>query len=194
MSFHILIEQTEDFDEIKQEFITYPPVDVEFEHSLYTISKWEQKYHKPYLETAENKKLTAEESLYYVECMIVNDCDKVFALTHMSPENYEQIQKEINDPATATWFHEEEKRLGMTHQTITNELLYGQMAVLGIWKECEHWHLNRLLTLIRVCNNLNSPPKKMSKQESAKYQSDLIDRRRAEMKKAQEEAMRAQQQ
>lgn len=187
MSFHILISPNEEFDEIKQEFIMHDPIEVEFEHSLFTISKWEQKYHKPYLETAESRKLTKEELLYYIECMIITDCDKEFVIRNLTDNDYRRIQEELNDPATATWFHEE-KKLGTTHQTVTNELLYGQMAVLGISKECEHWHLNRLITLIHVCNNLNSPPKKMSKEESAKYQSNLIEKRRAEAKQAQEAA------
>lgn len=182
MSFHIIVHTEELFDEERCEFILGEPIDIEMEHSLYTISKWEEKWHKAYLESSEQKQLTDEEALDYMKCMIINDVDPD-VLRYLTKEDVEEIQKNLNNKATATTFSDKDHHLGATHQTTTSELLYGQMAVLGIpFEPCEHWHLNRLIALIHVTNTLNSPPKKMSKKESAQYQSNLIAKRRAEAK------------
>jgi hypothetical protein len=52
------------------------------------------------------------------------------------------------------------------------------MFTLGISKECEKWHLARLLTLIRVCSEKNAPKKKMSNKEVLEQQKMINDARR----------------
>lgn len=190
MSFHITVNYPESFDESTMTFIDGEQVILEMEHSLFSISKWEEKWHKSYIENSTNKTLTNEETFDYIRCMIVNDEDvDLDVLNYLSFANLEEIQNQIDNKATATWFSERENHIGMSHQTVTSELLYGQMAVLGIpFDEPQHWHLNRLMALIRVCSNLNTPPKKMSKKESARYQSNLIEKRRQEERIKREQA------
>jgi hypothetical protein len=73
-----------------------------------------------------------------------------------------KVNEYINDSMTATWFTEQ-KNKPVAQKKITNEIIYYWMISCGIPFECQKWHLNRLLTLIRVCELKNAPSKKMSK-------------------------------
>ena len=157
-------KSTEMWDEEKQEFVYIPPakeVTMCLEHSLISLSKWESKWCKPFL-TKEEK--TYEETIDYVKCMTLTKGvpDEVYG--RLTRENIEAINKYIEAPMTATYFSKEQNRKG-GKEVITNELIYYWMIALNIPVEFEKWHLNRLLTLIRVCNIKNQPPKKMSRRE-----------------------------
>lgn len=157
----ITIPATELWDERNEEFIATKEQTLRLEHSLVSLSKWESKWCKPFLSKT-NK--TDEEIIDYVRCMTLtqNVPDEVYKC--LTDDNIRKINEYIDAPMTATWFHED-KAKGTSREQTTSELIYYWMISLNIPFECQKWHLNRLLTLIRVCNIKNQPPKKMSKRD-----------------------------
>lgn len=129
------------------------------EHSLVSISKWESKWHKPFLS---DKPKTNEESLDYIKCMTITQNVDPNIYKFLSKENFAEINKYIEDPMTASWVNDANGKKG-SREVITSELIYYWMIALNIPVEFQKWHLNRLLMLIRICNAKNQPPKKMSK-------------------------------
>ena len=172
----ITIPSIELFNEMTDEFIYFEEETIELEHSLVSISKWESKWHKPFLS---DKNKTNEEVLDYVSCMSLNGPIKRELLQRLSNDNFLQINNYINDSMTATTFNELGNRPG--REIITSELVYYWMVALNIPFECQYWHLNRLLTLVKVCNIKNSPEKKMSKEEVMRRNRELNKVRRKEM-------------
>lgn len=145
------------------------------EHSLISISKWEAKWKKPYF--SEDK--TLEEVLDYFRCMTVTP-QKVDPIVYrsLSKENIERISEYINDPMTATTIKEVKK--SNRREIITSEIIYYWMIAQQIPIEFEKWHINRLMTLIKVCAIKNDPnQKKMSRSAIAKQNRALNKARRA---------------
>ena len=159
----ISIEATELFNELTGEFVTLKPVTLKLEHSLISISKWEAKWHKPF----SNSDKTAEEMRDYIRCMTLNGDINPSYYTVLTGEQISLINDYINNEMTATWFSNNKTTKGaqVRGEVVTSELIYYWMIALNIPFECEKWHLNRLLTLIKVCNVKNSPKKKMSKKD-----------------------------
>ena len=157
---NIIIPGVELFDETTNEFIYLKEQSLDLEHSLVSISKWESKWCKPFL-NGNNK--TPEEIIDYVRCMILNDDVDPEIYNRLSERNFKDINNYIEAPMTATTFRNE--RSSGNREIITSELIYYWMVSFNIPFECQTWHLNRLLTLVRVCNVKNNPPKKMSRQE-----------------------------
>ena len=149
------------WDEKNEEFIEPKTASLQLEHSLVSISKWESKWHKPFL-SKEPK--TVEETIDYIKCMTLTQNVKPEVYGHLSKENIEEINAYIDDPKTATTFSKDRKS-ARSREIITSELIYYWMIALNIPFECQKWHLNRLLTLIRVCEVKNTPGKKMSQRE-----------------------------
>ena len=148
------------YDEATQEFLYIPGSVLELEHSLVSISKWESKWCKSFIST---KNKTNEELIDYIKCMCLNDVDEQ-VIDYITNDDIVKITNYINSPMTATRFVET-NNANSNREIITTELIYYWMITQNIPMECQYWHLNRLLTLIRVCDIKNSPPKKMSKQE-----------------------------
>ena len=173
----ITIPATELWDENKEEFINVKEQTLQLEHSLVSLSKWESKWHKPFLS---NDIKTEEETLDYIRCMTItqNVDPKVYDFI---PNNIrDEIKDYIDDKRTATWFNEDKNVKGSSEQ-ITSELIYYWMITQNIPIKCEKWHLNRLLTLIKVCNIKNQPPKKMSKKAIMSRNSALNAARRKKL-------------
>ena len=164
----IEIPESEFYDERLEEFITTKATVLRLEHSLVSVSKWESKWRKPFLDPR-NKK-TEEEAVDYVRCMTLNQQVDPKLYLALTPENMEAINKYINEEQTATWFSNEDKP--PNRDIVTSELIYYWMCAAQIPWEAQKWHLSRLLTLIRIASIKNAPEKKMSK-------SQILSRNRA---------------
>lgn len=173
----IVVSGIEMFDEEKQEFVTKDETLLELEHSLVSLSKWESKHEKPFLGKEEK---TTEETLDYVKCMIMTPDVSDDILDKLTEENLNEINDYINAKMTATWFADA-PGAPQTRQVITAELIYYWLIAFQIPFECEHWHLNRLFTLIRVCNIKQDKPKKMSRAELAARNRTLNAQRKAQL-------------
>lgn len=162
------------WDEKNEVFVDAKTVDIQLEHSLVSISKWESKWHKPFLS---KKEKTYDEIIDYIKCMTLTQNVKSEVYDCLSRENIEQINNYINDPHTATTFSNN-KQKGGSREIVTSELIYYWMIQLNIPFECKKWHLNNLLTLIEVCNVKNTPPKKMSKKDLYRHHAAVNAARR----------------
>ena len=156
----IVVGADEAWDEATESFTKIGGTTVGLEHSLVSLSKWESKHEKPFL-NAEN--LTSEEILDYIRCMVLDD-SKVYLVDLLDDDNVAAIRDYIEKKHTATFFSESEQK-GFNREIITSELIYFWMVHYRIPFECQNWHLNRLVTLVRVCSEKNKPPKKMSPSE-----------------------------
>lgn len=173
----ITVPGVEHFDDSAQEFITQGDVVLELEHSLVSLSKWEQKFEKPFLGDGDK---TVDEVVGYIKAMtLTSDVpDEVFE--KLSEENVTSINNYIDAKMTATWFHEP-PGAPRTRDVITSEVIYYWMITFQIPFECQEWHLNRLFTLIRVCNIKQAKPKKMSRAEIAARNRELNAQRKSQL-------------
>lgn len=160
------LDGAELFNEQTLEFVNFEPTTIRLEYSLEAISRWESKWHKPFLQTKEmlkNNTITNEMMLDYISCMSIDGPISPETINRLTESDLKKIKDYMEDPMTATWFSKEGK--SSNKDVITAELIYYMMVSYNIPFECEKWHLNRLLTLIRVCGEKNKPPKKMKKSE-----------------------------
>lgn len=150
------------FNDATSEFINVKGQTIQLEHSLVSIKKWESKWHKPFLSETN---MSREEAIDYFKCMTITQNVRDEIYEYMPDSIVKEIEKYIHDPMTATWFAKDNKQ-GGDKEIITNELIYYWMIQAQIPFECQKWHLNQLLTLIKVCQVKNQPPKKMTKREA----------------------------
>lgn len=173
----ITVTLTEGFDDETQMFVPTETKILKMEHSLVSVSKWESKWEKPFLDNSYEK--TEEMTLDYIRFMILNDYEESH-LNKLSKENVESITDYINSSQTATWFAEDQTKQKSTRsKVITSDLIYYWMVAQTIPFECQHWHLNRLITLIRITEAENRPKKKMSPKETINQHRALNQARRA---------------
>jgi len=173
----LIIGEEEAYNEETNEFTTVGGVELTFEHSLISLSKWESNFKKPFLAS---EKKTPEEIFWYLKAMLIDDGSDPDAINRCSAEDVLKIQTYIDSTESATTFGAMPERRGPS-EVITSELIYYWMTAFTIPFECQYWHLNRLFALIRICNIKNQPPKKMSRTEIAQRNRDLNAQRRAEL-------------
>lgn len=166
------------FDEDTQEFTTKESFSLELEHSLVSLSKWESKFEKPFLDTKEK---TEEESLYYIKCMILTPEYPPNVFDRFTPDNFQEINQYIEAKMTATTFQENNRRSTPAREIITSELVYYWMVTFNVPMECQYWHLNRLFTLLKVFSLKNSKPEKVSRRELLARNRELNAKRKAEL-------------
>nr|DAM76697.1 MAG TPA: hypothetical protein [Caudoviricetes sp.] len=147
------------WDERNQQFLSIKETTIQLEHSLLSISKWESKWNKSFINT---KDKTEEELIDYIKCMTITKNVDQNIYVCLTAENIQEIVNYINAPMTATTIRDTGKS---NHEIVTSELIYYWMISLNIPVKFEKWHLNRLITLIRVCSIKNQPAKKMSQGE-----------------------------
>lgn len=167
----------EGWDEVNEVFVEPKVTTIQLEHSLISLSKWESKWCEPFLS---KKNLTNEESLDYIRCMTVSKNVDPEVYLHLTKENVDEIIEYINAPMTATTFSKNSNGKS-SKEVVTSELIYYWMIAYQIPSEYEKWHLNRLLTLIRICSIKNSPPKKMGRGEVMRNNAALNAARRKKL-------------
>lgn len=173
----ITVPAREQWDEKNNTFIQTAEQKLTLEHSLVSISKWESKWHKPFL-SKEPK--TFEETIDYIKCMTLTQNVNPNVYFNLTDDNIRSISEYINNSMTATWFVDD-KNAPKNREIVTSEVIYYWMIALNIPFECQKWHLNRLLTLVRVCNEKNKPPKKMSRSTQLRNNAALNAARRASL-------------
>jgi hypothetical protein len=168
----------ESFDNAKQEFVKFDGYPVEMEHSLFTLSKWEQIWEKPFLDPGGR---TAEETVSYIRQMITTPDVPEEVFSRINNADIRAVNDYIDRKMTATTIQELPQTGGtrLSREIVTAEVMYYWMVALNIPFECQYWHLNRLITLVKVINLKQQPPKKMSRRDIANQQRQLNEQRRA---------------
>lgn len=162
------------WNEETEEFIDMRATTLLLEHSLISLSRWESKWQKPFLDDVEK---TDEETLDYIRCMSLSQNVDIRAISVLTPEQLGEIQDYIASPMTATIVYRN-KNGPKDRRKVTAERIYYWMIAYNIPFECEKWHLNRLLTLIDVCDIENSPKKKRPSKDILKENAELNKKRR----------------
>lgn len=174
----VTIPASEYFDEKTGEFNSIRETTLQLEHSLVSVSKWESKWRKPFLGPTEK---TAEECIDYVRCMTITQHVDPTVYQFLTQKNFQEINAYIEAPMTATTFSERENKR-FSREVVTAEIIYYWMVALNIPFECQKWHLNKLIALVRVCNIKNTPQKKMSKREVTERNRALNEARRKKLR------------
>ena len=167
----ITVPGVEMYDEKNNLFIHTKERTLQLEHSLVSLSKWESKWSKPFISKTEDK--TDEEAIDYIKCMTITQNVDPEVYTRLTSKNYEEIEQYINAPMTATTFKKAVGGGRRNNDVVTAEIIYWWMIALNIPMDREKWHLNRLLTLVRVCNDKNTPGKKMSRRDIVSQYASL---------------------
>lgn len=172
----ITIPKTDLYDETNNRFITFNGQELVLEHSLKSVSTWEQKYHKTFM--SDNVEKTNNEIIDYIRCMTLSDNVDPVAYQCLTRKLLADIFAYMDNPMSAYKFTRTNNYY--RYGSITAEVIYHRMLLYGIPFSCENWHLNRLLALISYCSNNSGSgnEKKMSATQLARYNSKLNQQRR----------------
>lgn len=178
----IIVPGSEQYDPVQNLFYTTKDTALTLEHSLVAISKWESKWKKPFVSNQAG--FTREQLKDYIKCMTITQNVDPLVYTALTEENYKEILSYMEDPMTATTINDKNmpKKGPGSNRAITSELVYYWMTALNIPFECQKWHFNRLMTLIRVASIEQQPPKKMSKRDVMAQNKSLNAARRAKLR------------
>lgn len=168
----ITVPGVESFNDETEEFVTTDDTELHLEHSLVSLSKWESKWEKPFL-TGDTK--STEEVLDYFNCMSIDGKIPEEVLARITDENIKAINEYIEAKMTATWFREVPGARPGAREVITAEIIYHWITALQLDWECQFWHLNRLITLVKTINEKNKAASDTKKK--APTSSDLANRR-----------------
>lgn len=171
----IIIPESEMYHPGNNQFIDIPACTLTLEHSLISIAKWEARWHIPYLNAVNARDMV--QTLDYIRCMSISPIKDITVLSNLSSDHFHQIQAYIDDPMTATTFSKSKQ--SRSKEVVTAEVIYARMFSHNIPMECQKWHLNRLLTLLKVCDVKDTAPTKMPKQQTAQYYAEQNALRRA---------------
>lgn len=174
----LTIKIEELFDEETNSFIVIPETTIQLEHSLLALSKWEAKYNIPFLGAPRKQEEKTKEQIFdYIKFMVLGPTPDDLLINNLGQEDFNKINSYIESPQSATTFGElPEKRA--SREVITSELIYYWMVAFTIPFECETWNLNRLFSLIKICNIKNAPASKMPKHSIAARNRELNKARR----------------
>ena len=153
----IHVPEQELFDNETQTFTYLKETTFKIEHSLVAIAKWEAKWHVSFLDDRVEK--TDEMILDYIKCMTISQNVDPQIYNYLPPNVIKEINDYIGDPMTATKITNTDENIN-NGEYITNEIIYYYMIAQNVPLECEKWHFNRLMTLLRVCSIKNNPDKK----------------------------------
>lgn len=173
-------DERELWDERNETFVWIPAIKgqtIQLEHSLLSVSKWESKWHKAFLGPQPK---TNEEIIDYVRCMTVTQNVDPRLYSNLTTENITEINQYIENPMTATTFAKQSSNR-KNRDIPTSELIYYWMVAQQIPFECQKWHLNRLLTLIRICGIKNSTDEKRGRGEIIRDYAAINEARRKKL-------------
>lgn len=177
----ITIAEAEVFDEGQNKFLTLQGGSLLLEHSLVSLSKWEAKHGVPFLN---GKTKSTLETQSYVSCMNLSPVYGEGIYTRLSNDNLQEISDYIGSKQTATWFKEDPSANRPSSEIVTSEIIYYWMIAHSIPLDAQYWHLTKLLTLIKVCNEKNKPAQrsKMGTRDQIQSRRMLNAQRKAELK------------
>lgn len=168
----IIVPGVESFDDDRQIFVRTDDVSLKLEHSLVSLSKWESKYEKPFLN---GDPKTSEEIYGYVQAMSLEGEIPDEVLLRLNEESFAAINQYIESKMTATWFRQTEQPRGYNSETVTSEIIYHWIVALQLDWEVQYWHLNRLITLVKTVNEKNKAASDTKRK--APTSSQMADRR-----------------
>lgn len=173
----LMVGGKESFDTKTEKFVKVGGTQLQLEHSLVSLSKWESKHEKPFLGQGTK---SGEEIFDYVRCMLLDEETPEELLYELDEDNFREVNDYLDAKMSATWFSEQTHK-PRSREVITAELIYYWMIQFQIPWEAQHWHLSRLFTLIQVCNHKAEKPKKMSKADIMARNRELNEQRKKQL-------------